>query len=99
MTAVIAFSRTGCKTALKAAQVLGAEVLYAPQRIAQSPFAPITKPFREFYGKLFQTHSVLIFVGSVGIAVREIAPHVRSKDRLVPAVGGYLYAQRIYFPG
>ena len=79
MTAVIAFSRTGCKTALKAAQVLGAEVLYAPQRIAQPPFAPIEKPFREFYGKLFQAHSALIFVGSVGIAVREIAPHVRSK--------------------
>ena len=54
-------------------------MLYAPQRIAQPPFAPITKPFQEFYGKLFQAHSALIFVGSVGIAVREIAPHVRSK--------------------
>ena len=64
MIAVIAFSRTGCKTALKAAQVLGAEVLYAPQRIAQPPFAPIEKPFREFYGELFQAHSALIFVGS-----------------------------------
>ena len=131
MTAVIAFSRTGCGTAQRVAAILqedatarsalaspergggranarpeglsciqeenpsvslaGSEVpsslpaplsgephivLYAPQRIAQPPFAPITKPFREFYGELFQAHSALIFVG---IAVREIAPHVRSK--------------------
>ena len=125
MTAVIAFSRTGCGTARRVAAILqeaslrgddranarseglsdgleenpsvslaGCEVpsslpaplsgephiaLYAPQRIAQPPFAPITKPFQEFYGELFQAHSALIFVGSVGIAVREIAPHVRSK--------------------
>ena len=134
MTAIIAFSRTGCGTARRVAAILqedatarsalaspergggranarpeglsciqeenpsvslaGSEVpsslpaplsgephieLYAPQRIAQPPFAPIEKPFREFYGKLFQAHSALIFVGSVGIAVREIAPHVRSK--------------------
>ena len=134
MTAIIAFSRTGCGTARRVAAILqedatarsalaspemgggranarpeglsciqeenpsvslaGSEVpsslpaplsgephiaLYAPQRIAQPPFSPIEKPFQEFYGKLFQAHSALIFVGSVGIAVREIAPHVRSK--------------------
>lgn len=79
MTAIIAFSRAGCSTAQRVAQALGEGTLYAPARIAQPPFAPIGQPPRDFYGALFQSHSALIFVGSVGIAVREIAPHVRSK--------------------
>lgn len=74
MTAVIAFSRTGCKTALKAAQVLGAEVLYAPQRIAQPPFAPIEKPFREFYGELFQAHSALILWAAWALRCGRLRP-------------------------
>ena len=79
MTAIIAYSRTGCNTAQRIADILGEGELYAPQRIAQAPFSPIGQPSREFYGELFAAHSALIFVGSVGIAVREIAPHVRSK--------------------
>ena len=79
MTAIIAFSRTGCKTARRAAKILGTAALYAPQRIAEAPFCPIAQPARDFYGRLFAAQDALVFVGSVGIAVREIAPHVRSK--------------------
>ena len=79
MTAIIAFSRTGCRTAEKVAALTGEAALYAPERLAQPPFLPIEKPFADFYGRLFRSHSALIFVGSVGIAVREIAPHLRSK--------------------
>ena len=81
MTAMIAFSRTGCRTAEKVAALTGEAALYAPERLAQPPFLPIEKPFADFYGRLFRSHSALIFVGSVGIAVREIAPHLRSKAR------------------
>lgn len=79
MTAIIAYSRTGCETARRVAALTGEAALYAPERIAQPPFLPITKPFPAFYGGLFRENTALIFVGSVGIAVREIAPHLRSK--------------------
>lgn len=90
MIAVIAYSRTGCETAQKVVSVLKEETeeefsLFAPERIAEAPFSPISKPFPDFYAGLFRTARALIFIGSVGIAVREIAPHLRSKA-LDPAV-------------
>lgn len=79
--AVFAYSRRGCETALRVARVLpeGEVRLFAVARIAGAPFEGIPKPSGAFYGSLFSSVRAMIFVGSVGIAVREIAPHVRSK--------------------
>ena len=55
------------------------------ERFAEEGFYPICRPAKPFYGELFGWADVMIFVGSCGIAVREIAPHVKDK-RTDPAV-------------
>ena len=61
MTAIIAFSRTGCRTAEKVAALTGEATLYAPERLAQPPFLPIERPFPDFYGRLFRSHTCLLY--------------------------------------
>ncbi|MCF0142044.1 MAG: cobalamin biosynthesis protein, partial [Parasporobacterium sp.] len=80
-TALIAYSRKGQLTALKIAALLKEDNVsaFCPERILDEGFQPIARPFNSFYGELFNSCDVLIFVGSTGIAVREIAPHVKSK--------------------
>ena len=85
--AVFAFSRGGCRTAKSVLAALpeGQALAFAPERLSGEGFSPLGKPGREFYGALFHSCDALIFVGAAGIAVREIAPHVRDK-RTDPAV-------------
>jgi len=85
--AVFAFSRRGCATARRAAAALAEEAvrLYAPARLAEEGFEPVTPPLAEFTGPVFRWADALIFVGACGIAVRAVAPHVRDK-RTDPAV-------------
>ena len=78
--AAFAYSRRGCETARRIMAALpGDWRAYAPERLAETPFAPLPKPSNSVYGECFSTSGALIFVGSCGIAVREIAPWVRSK--------------------
>ncbi len=81
--AVFAFSRRGQATAERIVRALSGEetvcAAYTPERLAGGGFAPIPKPSGAFYGGLFQSRDALVFVGAAGIAVRAIAPHVRSK--------------------
>ncbi|MGM9548763.1 MAG: hypothetical protein ACI3V5_02835 [Faecousia sp.] len=80
--AVFAFSRQGCATARRAEASFpeSESRLFTVQRLTQAGFEPIPKPSKPFYGALFSQMDALIFVGSCGIAVREIAPHVKSKQ-------------------
>ncbi len=79
--AVLAFSRQGCRTAGRVASFFAGEELrlYTMERFQEAGFAPIPRPSRDFYGQLFTWADAMVFVGACGIAVREIAPHVRSK--------------------
>ncbi|MBQ7737662.1 MAG: cobalamin biosynthesis protein [Oscillospiraceae bacterium] len=87
--AVFAYSRQGCRTARRVLDFFAGEDVsaYTMEKYAQDGFAPLGKPAQAFYGELFRTVDAMIFVGAVGIAVREIAPHVRDK-RTDPAVIG-----------
>lgn len=49
------------------------------ERFAEEGFAPLGRPAREFYGPIFGSVQAMIFVSSVGLAVREVAPHLKSK--------------------
>lgn len=79
--AVFAYSRQGCKTARRVMEALAEENLqaYTMARFAEPGFQPIQRPAKHFYGAVFRDVDAMIFVGSAGIAVREIAPHVRDK--------------------
>ena len=95
--ALFAYSRQGCKTARRVLEFFkDSEVqAYTMERFLEPGFVPIPRPPQSFYGKLFDWADALIFIGSCGIAVREIAPHVKSKltDPAVIAVdelGGFV---------
>ena len=79
--AVFAYSRQGCKTARRViAYFAGHEIqAYTMARFEEPGFGSITRPSKHFYGPIFSSMDAMVFVGSVGIAVREIAPHVRDK--------------------
>ena len=76
--AVFAYSRQGLKTARRVLAVFPGAA-YAPERFAEADFRPIPQPSADFYGTLLEESDALIFVGAAGIAVRAVAPHVRSK--------------------
>lgn len=80
--AVFAYSRQGCKTARRVMEhFAGHEVQpYTMARFEEEGFGHICRPSKPFYGPIFNEVDAMIFVGSVGIAVREIAPHVRDKS-------------------
>jgi cobalt-precorrin 5A hydrolase len=85
--AIFAYSRRGCALArrVKAALPEAEGACYTLERFAEAGFLSIPQPSLPFYGELFQSMDALIFVGAAGIAVRSIAPHVRSK-KTDPAV-------------
>ena len=79
--ALFCYSRQGKDTAGRVLEAFsGWEVRkFAPERYAEDGFAALQRPPRPFYGELFPWADAMVFVGACGIAVREIAPHVRSK--------------------
>lgn len=95
--ALFAYSRQGCKTARRVLESFKDREIraFTMERFSEPGFAPILRPSPSFYGPLFSWADALIFIGSCGIAVREIAPHVKSKltDPAVIAVdelGGFV---------
>lgn len=85
--AVFAYSRQGCAMARRVmTHFSGHEVQpYTMERFEEPGFLPICRPSKSFYGPIFHDVDAMVFVGSTGIAVREIAPHVRDKA-IDPAV-------------
>jgi len=79
--AVFAYSRQGCKTARKVmGYFAGDEVrAYTMERFEEPDFGAIERPSKPFYEPIFAWADAMVFVGAVGIAVREIAPFIRSK--------------------
>ena len=82
--AIFCYSRAGCETARRVLSAFTAHdtVCYTLARFAQPGFLPLEKGV---YGAEFSRCGALIFIGACGIAVREIAPFVRSK-KTDPAV-------------
>lgn len=76
--ALFAYSRGGCATARRVMTALPetAFVCYTMERFQEPEFLPLD---RAIYGVCFSSMDALIFVGACGIAVREIAPYVKSK--------------------
>lgn len=71
---IAAFTRRGINLALR----LGYRV-FVPERLACEGAEAITESLSSWTGRYFNQIRALIFVGALGIAVRSIAPHVKSK--------------------
>lgn len=85
--AVFAYSRQGCRTARAIMAAFPGETwrAFTMERFGAEGFSPIPSPSKPLYGEMFHWAQGLVFVGSCGIAVREIAPHLQGKA-LDPAV-------------
>lgn len=79
--AVFAYTRRGCATARKIMACFPEYEIkaYTIKRFEETGFLLIEKPSEQFYGELFRLTDAMIFVSSCGIAVREIAPHIKDK--------------------
>ena len=79
--ALFCYSRRGRETACRTLEAFPDWEIrrFAPERYAEEGFSPLRRPPGPFYGELFSWADAMVFVGACGIAVREIAPHVRSK--------------------
>ncbi|SKA83623.1 cobalt-precorrin 5A acetaldehyde-lyase [Paucidesulfovibrio gracilis DSM 16080] len=83
-TAILAFSRLGMPLGLELARFLKAE-LWVPQRLAAHADTSALDMVQTFDAldecmqRIFHTRTAHVFIGATGIAVRAIAPHVRSK--------------------
>lgn len=82
-----AFSERGAALARRLAEALGGTAWASP-RYAGNGALPIEGPLADWAGERFADCDAIVFVGSCGIAVRAIAPHVKSKttDPAVVAV-------------
>lgn len=78
--AVAAFSAGGLALARRVAGLLNGEV-FVPQRLADTDALPMEGGLACWAERAFRQREALVFVGAVGIAVRAIAPHVRSKTQ------------------
>ena len=58
---------------------------FVPKRLETAGFSTLPVPSKSLYEYSFNNSDALIFIGSCGIAVREIAPYVHDK-RTDPAV-------------
>lgn len=76
--AVAAFSEKGMETARAVARLLGADV-WVPARYAREGLRVIEPGLNDWAGARFADCDALVFVSACGIAVRAIAPFVRSK--------------------
>lgn len=79
---VVAFSTNGCATAKRVGEVLADDDvrLFSKTSSDSLGLEPIQGPVREWVEKSFSECDAIVFVGATGIAVRYVAPYVRSKD-------------------
>ena len=76
--AVVAFTGRGAGLALRVARHMGCEA-WAPPKHCVPGVLPMEGPVADWAGHSFAVCEALVFVGACGIAVRAIAPHIRSK--------------------
>lgn len=84
-TAIICFSQQGLGLARKLQTELGrygheSEISVKSGHIQENHVFCIEEPLNDWTGRQFNQKEAIIFVGACGIAVRAVAPFVRSKD-------------------
>lgn len=79
---LFAYSKNGTETGRRIMNALDGEfTAYTVERLSGGEFQPLPKPAAPVYEAAFSASDALIFVSSCGIAVRSIAPYIRSKTK------------------
>ncbi|MBR2209125.1 MAG: cobalamin biosynthesis protein CbiG, partial [Synergistaceae bacterium] len=81
---VAAFTKNGINLAKKISEFIDAKI-FVPERFIDENLEKIDAPLTKWTEKIFSNSSAVIFVSACGIALRAIAPHIKSK-LLDPAV-------------
>ena len=81
---IAAFTKNGINLAKKISGFINAKI-FVPERFIEKNLEKIDLPLTEWTGKIFSNSNAIIFVSACGIALRAIAPHIKSK-LLDPAV-------------
>lgn len=79
--AVLSVTLRGLRTARKIHQGMGGD-LYTLEKFCltdDKELLPITGPLKDFMGEIFNNYDEIIMIMATGIAVRSIAPYIRSK--------------------
>jgi len=85
----VAFSTNGCRTALRLKEAFPEEDLriFAKTQCDTLGVERLEEKTSEWTGRSFKECDALVFIGAIGIAVRYIAPYIKSKT-VDPAVIG-----------
>ena len=75
---IAAFTKNGINLAKKISCFINAKI-FVPERFIEENFEKINAPLTEWTGKIFSNSDAIIFVSACGIAVRAVAPHIKSK--------------------
>lgn len=78
MTALVAFTRTGCELGKRLAEAL-AGTLWTTARLSAELDIPSYDDLRAWTGERFRDSEDLVFISASGIAVRAVAPFVKDK--------------------
>ena len=80
--ATVAFSTNGCRTAIRLKDALSEEDVEIRRKTTSDDLGvePIEGPTKAWVGSVWNDVDALVFIGATGIAVRYIAPYVKSKD-------------------
>ena len=83
----VAFSTNGCRTALRLKESLPEDevTLFCKTTSDTLGIQKIEGTTKEWTGKAFEICDAIVYIGALGIAVRYIAPYIKSKD-VDPAV-------------
>ncbi len=80
MIYIVAFSTKGCSTALRIAEGLEKECrIFSKTTGDTTGTEKIILPLTSWTGVAFKEAESIVFVGATGIAIRAIAPHLKSK--------------------
>lgn len=80
MITLFAYSKKGIETARRIGEGLSGELrFHTVERLAGGGFLPIPEPSAHLYEEAFSSSEALVFVSSCGIAVRSVAPYIKSK--------------------
>ena len=81
---IAAFTKNGINSAKKISDFIDAKI-FVPERFFEENLEKIDAPLTEWTGKIFSNSDAIIFASACGIALRAVAPHIKSK-LLDPAV-------------